>query len=112
VELIHGAAHRIPAETAAFGGRGAAANVTAMSIWTDPDADERRIGWARTSAASFEPFSLRGGGYLNYPELDQSASRVAAAFAPETYARLRELKRRHDPENRFRFNGNIPPATD
>jgi len=32
VELIHGAAHRIPDESAAFGGRQAVANVTALSI--------------------------------------------------------------------------------
>ncbi|MFI5292821.1 MAG: BBE domain-containing protein [Candidatus Limnocylindrales bacterium] len=47
------------------------------------------------------------------PELrrdDQSAARVAAAFAPETFDRLRQIKRRVDPTNRFRFNANIPPA--
>lgn len=68
------------------------------------------MAWARAAAASFEPFSLSGGGYLNYPEIDQSASRVAAAYGPESFARLQALKRRHDPTNRFRFNGNIPPG--
>jgi FAD/FMN-containing dehydrogenase len=111
LELIHGAAHRIPAASAAFGGRAAVANVTALALWGDPADDEAQIAWARRSAARFEPFSLRGGGYLNYPELDQSAGRVAAAFPPETFDRLRRLKRRHDPANRFRFNANIPPAT-
>jgi FAD/FMN-containing dehydrogenase len=110
LELIHGAAHRVPAASAAFGGRAAVANVTALGIWDDPRDDQRQIDWARRTAARFEPFSLRGGGYLNYPELDQSAGRVAAAFGPESFGRLRQLKRRHDPENRFRFNANIPPA--
>jgi FAD/FMN-containing dehydrogenase len=109
-ELIHGAAHRIPGASAAFGGRAAAANVTALAIWGDPAADEEQVAWARRAAASFERFSLRGGGYLNYAELDQSANRVAAAFDPETFARLRRLKRLHDPGNHFRFNANIPPA--
>ena len=110
-ELIHGAAHRIPAASAAFGGRAAVANVTALAIWGDPAGDEAQVGWSRRAAARFERFSLRGGGYLNYPELDQSASRVAAAFGPEAFERLRRLKRLHDPANRFRFNANIPPAT-
>jgi FAD/FMN-containing dehydrogenase len=110
LELIHGAAHRIPAASAAFGGRAAAANVTAIAIWGDPAEDEQQIAWARSAAGRFEPFSLRGGGYLNYGELDQSASRVAASFGPESYGRLRRLKRLHDPANRFRFNANIPPA--
>ena len=68
------------------------------------------MAWARGAAAAFEPFSLAGAGYLNYPETDQSAARVAAAFGPESFARLRQIKRRHDPDNRFRFNANIPPA--
>ncbi len=109
-ELIHGAAHRIPAASAAFGGRAAVANVTALAIWGDPAFDDEQVGWARRTATRLEPFSLRGGGYLNYSELDQSASRVAAAFPPQSFERLRRLKRLHDPANRFRFNANIPPA--
>jgi FAD/FMN-containing dehydrogenase len=61
-------------------------------------------------AEAVAPLSLRGGGYLNYPELDQTGARVAAAFPPATWDRLRELKRRLDPANRLRFNANIPPA--
>jgi FAD/FMN-containing dehydrogenase len=110
-ELIHGAAHRIPAASASFGGRAAAANVTALAIWGDAAGDDQQVSWARAAATQFEPFSLNGGGYLNYPELDQSASRVAAAFGTESFERLRRLKHLHDPANRFRFNANIPPAS-
>jgi FAD/FMN-containing dehydrogenase len=109
-ELIHGQARRIPAASAAFGGRAAIANVTAIANWTEPTEDEDQMAWARTTASLIEPWSLRGGGYLNYPEADLAAPRVAAAFEPETFARLRAIKRRVDPDNRFRFNGNIPPA--
>ena len=109
-ELIHGQAHRIPADSAAFGGRPAIANVTAVAIWSDAVEDDAHVAWARTTASAVEPWSLRGGGYLNYAEADLSAARVAAAFEPATFSRLREVKRRFDPQNRFRFNGNIPPA--
>ncbi len=109
-ELMHGKAHRIAAETAAFGGRHAVANVTAVAIWSDPAEDADHVAWARSTAASVEPWSLRGGGYLNYSEVDQSAARIAAAFDPATFARLRDVKRRFDPDNRFRFNANIAPA--
>ena len=110
VELIHGAAHRIAPDTASFGGRAALANVTALAIWSEPADDAEHVAWARTATASFEPFSLAGAGYLNYPEVDQSAARVAAAFGPVAFERLRAIKRRVDPSNRFRFNANIPPA--
>ncbi|TAL08016.1 MAG: FAD-binding oxidoreductase [Chloroflexota bacterium] len=110
VELIHGAAHRIPDDSAAFGGRRAVANVTALSIWQDAGGDEAGIAWGRRAAGLFEPYSLSGGGYLNYPEVDQTAARVAAAFGPERFARLRTIKRTWDPDNRFRHNANILPA--
>jgi FAD/FMN-containing dehydrogenase len=110
IEPIHGVAHRIPAESAAFGAREAVANVAAMATWTDPADDEARIRWARESVASWEPFSLRGGGYLNYSAADETPTRVERSFGSERFARLRAVKRRCDPDNRFRFNANIAPA--
>jgi FAD/FMN-containing dehydrogenase len=110
VELIHGRAHRISETHAAFGGRSAVANVTALAIWEDSADDEAEIAWARRFADRILPLSIRGGGYLNYPEIDQTAARVAAAYPPDSWARLQQLKRRLDPTNQFRFNANIPPA--
>jgi FAD/FMN-containing dehydrogenase len=110
IEPIHGMAHRIPAESAAFGAREAKANVAAMATWTDPADDDARIRWARESVASWEPFSLRGGGYLNYSAADETPTRVERSFGSERFARLQAVKRRCDPDNRFRFNANIPPA--
>jgi FAD/FMN-containing dehydrogenase len=55
------------------------------------------------------PYST-GGGYVNAIEEDDGPERVVSAYGAETFARLREVKRRWDPENVFRLNGNIPPA--
>jgi FAD/FMN-containing dehydrogenase len=41
---------------------------------------------------------------------DEPVERVRAAFGAETFDRLREVKRRYDPENVLRFNQNIPPG--
>jgi FAD/FMN-containing dehydrogenase len=40
----------------------------------------------------------------------EDADAIRGAYPAATYARLRELKRRYDPDNVFRGNHNIPPA--
>jgi FAD/FMN-containing dehydrogenase len=67
-----------------------------------------RIAWARSYASGLEPASVSGGGYLNY-SIDETNHRVRAAFGDERFSRLTALKARWDPDNRFRFNHNIPP---
>ena len=54
--------------------------------------------------------SLTGAGYGNYAPVDETAERVRAGFGDERFERLRRVKARHDPDNVFRFNHNIPPA--
>ena len=49
------------------------------------------------------------GTYLSF-ETDRRPERLREAFPPGTLERLRGLKARHDPENVFRDNFNIPPA--
>ena len=110
IEAIHGAASRVPAGETAVGFREAAFNVSALSIWEDPAADEAQVAWARETAAAAEPYTLRGGGYLNYMQSDEPAERVRAAFGPATFERLQAVKRTYDPQNVLRFNQNVPPA--
>jgi hypothetical protein len=38
-------------------------------------------------------------------------ARVRKAYEPDDYVQLARLKARHDPDNMFRINHNIPPAT-
>jgi FAD/FMN-containing dehydrogenase len=109
LERIVGAGRAEPPGGAAFGGRDATWNASAIAIWESPEDDERGIGWSRRVAAMLEPVSITGGGYMNYSPVDETPDRVRAAYGPERWERLVTVKRRLDPANVFRFNHNIQP---
>jgi FAD/FMN-containing dehydrogenase len=102
-EPIFGAAARVPPEATAFAGREAAYNATFLATWEDAAEDERRIAAARGFSKLLSPWTT-GAAYVNY-----ASDFDAEDYGTERYARLREVKRRYDPENRFRFNHNISP---
>jgi FAD/FMN-containing dehydrogenase len=108
IESLHGAPKEADPALGPVVFRGAAFNVSATAVWTNPDADEPHIAWARDTAAAIGPWSL-GGGYANYMQADEPLERVRAAFGDEAFARLQALKRRYDPTNVLRRNQNIPP---
>jgi FAD/FMN-containing dehydrogenase len=109
IESLHGAAKDADGSDGAVGFRRAAFNVSALGGWLDPALDDEQIGWTRDTAASLEPWSLSGGGYVNYMQADEPIERVRAAFGNQGFQRLQSLKRRYDPDNVLRRNQNIPP---
>ena len=109
IESLHGAPKDVDPATAALGYRDAAFNISVMADWLDPALDDESIAWARETAAAIEPWSI-GGGYANYMQADEPLERVRAAYGPESFDRLQELKKRYDPDNVLHRNQNIPPA--
>jgi FAD/FMN-containing dehydrogenase len=110
IESLHGAPKDPDPEPGVAGFRRAAFNVSAMAIWHHESRDAEHIQWARDTATAVEPWSLSGGGYVNYMQADEPIERVRAAFGAEAFARLQALKRRYDPDNVLRRNQNVPPA--
>jgi FAD/FMN-containing dehydrogenase len=110
LEAITGRGRVEPESGAAFGQREARWNASALAIWVDPADDDAQIAWTRGVADGLAGSSLTGAGYGNYAPIDETAERVLAGFGPERFERLRRVKARHDPDNVFRFNHNIPPA--
>jgi FAD/FMN-containing dehydrogenase len=110
IEAITGRGRTEPEDGAAFGQRAARWNASALAIWEDPADDAAQIAWARNVADGLGRSSLTGAGYGNYAPIDETAERVRAGFGDERFERLRRIKARHDPDNMFRFNHNIPPA--
>jgi FAD/FMN-containing dehydrogenase len=79
------------------------------SLWTNPAEDQQHIAWARDGWKIMQPVSA-GGVYVNELGLDESDDRVRGAYGIN-YARLARLKATYDPDNLFRLNANIPPAS-
>ena len=109
LEHFHGAATRPAPTDTAFPHRTPGFNMLVAGEWMSPADTDVNIAWTRDTYAAMSSHFVSGryANYLNADELaDQGA--VAAAFGPNG-ARLREVKRRYDPDNLFHHNQNIRP---
>jgi FAD/FMN-containing dehydrogenase len=107
LEPLSGAAARVPPEATAFAGREAKFNATFINSWVDPGEDEQKIEIARSFSSALGPWAI-GGGYINYAS-ESAGDGMETEYGAQRFERLREVKRRYDPDNRFRFNHNISP---
>ena len=107
IEHFHGAVTRVDPTATAFPHRQPGYNLALIGEWLDPAETEANVRWVRESFAALEPY-MAPQVYVNYLADDESA-RTRDVYGPN-YDRLVELKRRYDPENRFRLNQNIDPA--
>jgi FAD/FMN-containing dehydrogenase len=80
-----------------------------FGLWEDPGDDDRGRQWAKDIRADMEPWAT-GAVYLNFIG-DEGRDRLVAGFGEDNYERLARVKARYDPENLFRHNHNIEPAT-
>ena len=104
-----GAVARVGEDDTAFGNRRAAYAYNVNTMWMDPSEDAMQEASNREFSSALAPFST-GGVYVNFLG-NEGEARIRAAYGDAKYQRLAELKRRFDPDNLFRLNQNIPPAT-
>ncbi len=105
---LGGAISDVGPDDSAYTHRSAPFILNINTRWDSGDAEEH-VNWTRELWSAMRPRSA-GGVYVNF--LGQEGSeRVLEAYGPEKFERLRELKRRYDPDNFFRVNQNIPPAS-
>jgi len=104
--ILGGAASRVSNEATAYGWRDRRFLIWLIADYSVAD-PARYAAWLREFRAAL---SSRGSGaFVSFMAADDSES-VAACYPPATLQRLREIKRRYDPDNLFRHNHNIPPA--
>jgi FAD/FMN-containing dehydrogenase len=105
-----GATADVAANATAFGDRSMPYMFSIDSNWSAADDDEENIAWTRDFWQRMRPFSDQGRMYLNFPGMGEEGDQLLKDTFGDNYARLREIKQKYDPDNRFRFNQNITPA--
>jgi FAD/FMN-containing dehydrogenase len=105
---LGGAINSVPADSTAYGVRDAEFIVNVHGRWEQAADDEPGIAWSRELFNALTPHAT-GSVYVNFLSEDEQ-TRVRSAYG-RNYDRLVELKARYDPENLFRMNQNIAPAT-
>jgi FAD/FMN-containing dehydrogenase len=108
VAQLGGAMSRVHATATAFAGRDARYIMNLHGRWSDARDDDRVRAWARSAFEAALPHAS-GSGYVNFLTEDE-AERVAASYGAN-HDRLQAVKRQFDPDNLFRMNLNIAPAS-
>lgn len=106
LRVLGGAFARVPADQTAFAHRERRFMLGTLAITPGISDDDAAEAWVECFAAQVGTDS--GPAYVNYLGKD-AQRRLADAYPESTLRRLREVKRRYDPDNRFRWNANIEP---
>ncbi len=106
LRVLGGAMAAVPSDATAFAFRDAPVMATIITPYEGPAAPHE--AWTTSLFEAIRPGAV--GVYANFLG-DEGEARIREAYPSPTYARLAEVKRRWDPDNRFRLNQNIRPAT-
>ena len=110
VWALGGALARMPAAGTAFAQREAPILIGVESNWDEPDREQENVAWARAVVEDMQRLS-DASAYLNFPGFsEEGEDQLVRAFGGH-YGRLREVKAKYDPDNLFRANLNIRPAS-
>jgi FAD/FMN-containing dehydrogenase len=114
VDLHHmgGAFGRVPEDATAFPDRSAMYWLNIYGFWRDAGDDARNVAWVKGFSHAVAPHAMATR-YVNFLGHEEGGGlgKALAVYGPAKLERLRAVKRRYDPENLFRINHNIPPAT-
>jgi FAD binding domain-containing protein/berberine-like enzyme len=108
LRVLGGAMARVPGDATAFAHRTSEIMVNVAAFYDGPDDKPRRATWVEDFSNALDQGDA--GAYVNFL-VDEGEARIRAAYPGGTWDRLAEIKRRYDPDNVFRLNQNIPPAS-
>jgi hypothetical protein len=106
-----GATAQVAADATAFGDRSMPWMFSIDSVWEGAENDATNIDWTRDLWGRMQRHSHGGRMYLNFPGQGEEGDKLLQdTFGSDNFRKLREIKAKYDPDNRFRFNQNIRPA--
>jgi len=107
LRTLGGAMAEVPDDATAFAHRGRKIMVNLGTLFMSADGLPAAKAWVEETAAW-----LHGNDQTSYVNFlgNEGPERVRQAYPGPTWDRLREIKRRYNPDNLFRMNQNIPPA--
>jgi FAD/FMN-containing dehydrogenase len=107
LRVLGGALARVPKDATAFAHRDRGMLVNLAAMYVDAGEKDTHDAWVNGLADSLGRDGA--GGYVGFLGEEDEAT-IRAAYPGATWDRLREVKRRYDPDNLFHLNHNIPPA--
>jgi len=105
---VDGAAQDVGVEETAYAYRNAVWSQVIMGVDPDPAGAAAIRDWTIGYWEALHPYSA-GGAYVNFM-MEEGQARVKATYGPN-YERLTRVKAAYDPDNVFRVNQNILPAS-
>ncbi len=106
LRVLGGAVARVPADHTAYAHRDRRIMGNVATMFGSPAEAAPHTEWVVGLAAALQDGA---GAYVNVLT-DDGGERIQEAYPPATFDRLRQIKRRYDPDNLLRLNQNIPPA--
>ncbi len=108
IRVLGGAINHVPADATAYAHRSRRIMVNIAAFYEGEHDRPIREAWVKSLVETLKQGDSAA--YVNFLG-DEGAERVRDAYPPATWGRLAQIKRRYDPENVFRLNQNVPPAT-
>ncbi|MEW9502357.1 FAD-binding oxidoreductase [Jeotgalibacillus marinus] len=102
-----GAMNRVPSEETAFFWRNTKYYMEWNAKWTKDSEAQKNIELVQSTRTDLTPYVI--GSYVNVPDL--SIKNYGQEYYGDNFARLQQVKAKHDPENIFNFAQSIPPAS-
>lgn len=105
---ISGAAGRVAKDATPWAYRDAKYAGVIVGVDPDPKNAEKITNWCKDYWEAIHPYSS-GGAYLNFI-MNEGQDRIKASYK-HNYDRLTKIKKQYDPDNFFKVNQNIMPAS-